>query len=295
MASTTYEILLYYTYNPIADPTAVMFEQRKLCTRLGLKGRILIAHEGLNGTVEGTKEQTDEYVRIMLADPAFKNVDFKRSIGTGNAFPKLSIKVRDEIVSGHLGDADVDPNETTGAYIQAETLHDWIHSDKKFYIIDMRNDFEHAVGHFAGSFLPKLRNFRDLKTILPEIDHLKDETVVTVCTGGVRCEKASGFLVKHGFTNVYQLWGGIVTYMEKYPNEDFEGQLYVFDGRITMGFNQDDPKRIIVGRCEACGQPSEHFINCLDNDCHRHFICCTDCLKGEESLLCPSGCVQTRY
>jgi UPF0176 protein len=111
----------------------------------------------------------------------------------------------------------------------------------------------------------------------------------------VRCEKASGFLVTHGFTDVYQLWGGIVTYMEKYPNEDFHGQLYVFDGRITMGFNLDDPKRVIVGRCEACDNPSEHYINCGNNDCHRHFICCADCLHGAESILCPKGCTVTRY
>ena len=132
--------------------------------------------------------------------------------------------------------------------------------------------------------------FRDLPKVLDSLDHLKDKTILTVCTGGVRCEKASGFLVSHGFNDVYQLYGGIVTYMEKYPGEDFLGSLYVFDNRLVMGFNMDDPDREIIGRCVVCQRPSEHFINCKDGFCHRHFIVCEYCLNGESAILCPMGC-----
>ena len=170
-----------------------------------MKGRIIIAAEGLNGTVEGLLEHTQQYVEEMRKDLRFADMNFKRSPGTGQAFPKLSVKARSEIVSAHLGDEDVNPNEMTGKYLSAEELYNWIHSDKEFYIVDMRNDYEHSVGFFRNSILPPLKNFRDLPKILPSLTHLKNKTVVTVCTGGVRCEKASGFLVKHGFTDVYQL------------------------------------------------------------------------------------------
>jgi UPF0176 protein len=287
---STYEILLYYKYINIPDPDQFCAEQKMLCQKLGLKGRIIITSEGINGTVEGLKENTHRYVDEMLKDRRFKNMNFKRSKGTGNAFPKLSVKSRTEIVSAHLGDDDVNPNITTGKYLSAEDLHSWIYSDKEFYIVDMRNEYEHSVGFFRNSVLPPLKNFRDLPKILPELEHLKNKTVVTVCTGGVRCEKASGFLVKHGFQDVYQLHNGIVSYMEKYPNEDFLGKLYVFDGRVTMGFNSPDKPAVVVGKCKKCGASSEHFVNCAEPSCHDHFICCEKCLDKKGEAFCNWKC-----
>src|SRR6185369_5737909 len=116
------------------------------------------------------------------------------------------------------------PNKLTGKRLKPEELHDWINSDKEFYIVDMRNGYEHLAGYFKGSILPAMDNFRDLPAFLKQIEHLKNKTVLTVCTGGVRCEKASGYLLANGFSDVYQLDGGIVTYMESYPNEDFLGK-----------------------------------------------------------------------
>lgn len=287
-----YEILLLYKYTFISNPEALLREQRALCEQLDLKGRLIIASEGINVTLEGLRENTAQYMEALVQDERFRDIHFKRSIGTGQAFPKLSIKIRSEIVSAHLGDDDVSPQEITGKYLEAEELHRWINEKKKFYIIDMRNDYEHKVGHFAGSILPALTNFRDLPQILPALEYLKGETIVTVCTGGVRCEKASGFLVKHGFKDVYQLSGGIVTYMEKYPNEDFKGALYVFDGRVTMGFNTDDLKHEIVGRCELCTAPTERYIDCAFIHCSgkRHILCCTSCARIDGKAYCQSAC-----
>lgn len=282
-----YQVLLYYYYGQLPDATVLVETQRALCTSLGLTGRLIIAQEGLNGTLEGTVEATEEYVRVLLSDPRFRDIDMKRSVGTGTAFPKLSVRLRDEIVSAHLGDQDVNPARFTAPYLSAEELHAWIHSDKEFYIVDMRNRYEHLSGHFAGSILPPMGNFRDLPAVLPELEHLKDKVVVTVCTGGVRCEKASGFLLQHGFREVYQLYGGIVTYMEKYPNQDFLGKLYVFDGRVTMGFNTDSPEHVVVGRCRFCGTPSEHYVNDDGHPERIHFICCEGC-AAERPLLAPA-------
>ena len=286
-----FEIVLYYKYVYIENPEAFMHSQRLICEKLGLKGRILIAHEGVNGTVEGAPESIQKYCDELLKDPRFSDVHFKRSPGTGNAFPKLKIKVRSEIVSGHLDDLDIDPNQVTGKYITAEELHDLIHSDEEFYIIDMRNDYEQQVGYFQNSIFPGMENFRDLKSVLPVISHLQDKKVVTVCTGGVRCKKASGFLVQNGFKDVYQLYGGIVTYMEKYPGEDFLGKLYVFDGRITMGFNSPDNPGVVVGKCALCGAPSENYVNCGWDECHKHFIACKECvMKGEGKVFDTEDC-----
>ncbi len=286
-----YQILLYYKYVPIDDPTALMDSQRQLCSKLNLKGRIIIATEGINGTVEGTFEDTELYVQELTQDPRFTDIHWKKSEGTGNAFPRLSIKVRSEIVSSHLGERDVDPTKTTGKYLSPEELHQWFESGKQFSIVDMRNDYEHRVGHFENSMLPELANFRDLPEILNSIEHLRDKPVLTVCTGGVRCEKASGFLVTQGFTDVYQLQGGIVSYMEKFPNKNFLGKLYVFDGRIVMGFGDDAADDyVMLGRCDLCDTPSERYVNCANPTCHKHFICCTNCAPEISAAFCSEEC-----
>lgn len=281
-----HEIILFYKYVRIENPVLLRDSQRALCEKLGLKGRLLIAYEGINGTLEGTTEHINEYLREFLADARFSDTHIKRSEGTGNAFVKLMVKVRKEIVTLGLGEQDIDPNTTTGVHLEPEKLYEWMHaSDKEFYIVDMRNDYEHNVGRFKNSILPPLENFRDLPKVLPQLEHLKEKTVVTVCTGGVRCEKASGYLVSQGFKDVYQLDGGIVSYMEKYKNDDFQGKLYVFDDRISMTFTPDD-KRTIVGRCGKCDSPSENYVNCANDLCHKHFICCEGCLESEHVARC---------
>jgi UPF0176 protein len=281
MSDSKYQILLFYKYTQIDNPEAEAQKQIEICQKLNLTGRCIVAKEGINFTVEGLKDDTEKYIEILKTDPRFADIHFKKSAGNGTAFPKLSIKVREEIVSGHLGDWDINPNQITGKYLQPEELHAWIKSGKKFYIIDMRNDYEHAVGLFKDSIPAPLKNFRDLPEILPKLESLKDETIVTVCTGGVRCEKASGFLVQHGFKDVYQLYGGIVSYMEKYPNQDFLGKLYVFDGRVTMGFNLEDPSHVVIGTCIFCKSAAEDYYDCANIHCKnkRHFISCQSCIN----------------
>ena len=290
------QILLYYKYVFIKEPEKEMARQKELCEQLCLSGRIIIAKEGLNGTVEGTEENTEKYIKEMSKDERFSDMHWKKSISDGKSFPKLSVKIRKEIVSLHLGTCDINPTEVTGVHLKPEELHQWIADKKEFYIVDMRNAYEHKVGHFENSILPPIENFRDLPKVVEQIAHLKNKIVLTVCTGGVRCEKASGFLITQGFTDVYQLNGGIVSYMEKYPNEDFKGKLYVFDRRVTMGFYTDDTKHEIVGKCDSCGEKSENYVNCDNPVCHRHFINCKKCLaKNNEKSFCPRGCVLSRH
>jgi UPF0176 protein len=286
-----YQVLLFYKYIHIPDPKALAEEQLALQKALGFRGRSIVASEGVNMTFEGTRENTEKYIELMQKDPRFQDVHFKKSPGTGTAFPKLHIKVRSEIVTLGLGKCDIDPNQVTGKRLEPAELHKWFLDGKEFYIVDMRNAYEHEVGHFQGSLLPPMDNFRDLPKFLKSIAHLKNKTVLTVCTGGVRCEKASGYLVENGFTDVYQLQGGIVSYMEKYPNENFLGKLYVFDNRMLMGFFTDDPKHQILGKCLFCSKPSERFTNCADIKCHRQLIACEECEKRlGKRLLCKEKC-----
>ena len=290
MKGAEYTVLLYYKYTTVKDPDKLMEDHRAICKSLNLKGRIITAYEGINGTVEGKTEDIEKYAEWIKTQEGFSDVHFKYSEGDGTTFPKLSVKHRDEIVAGRLGDWDVKPWETTGKYLTPEELHTWIQSGKKFFFVDMRNTYEHEVGHFKGSIFAPMQTFTDLPNVLPLLaDIKKDDPIVTVCTGGVRCEKASGFLVKNGFTNVFQLYGGIVSYMEKYPGEDFLGSLYTFDQRVVMAFNYDDPNRSVVGKCKVCGKPSENYTNCADPYCNRHYIACPDCLKNGK-VKCPMGC-----
>lgn len=281
-------VLLFYQYVKIEDPEAFMNEHRALCERLNIKGRYAIAHEGLNGTCEGTPEAINEYVQELTSDPRFATLHIKYSKGTGKAFPKLKIRVRPEIVALGLKEDDVDPNEITGTHLKPEELHQWFENGEDFTIVDMRNQYEHQVGHFPGSVLPSLKNFRDLPKVLPELEHLKDKKVLTVCTGGVRCEKASGYLKKKGFNNVYQLDGGMVSYMEQYPGQNFLGAMYSFDGRVVIDYDEGDHP--VIGKCVLCQKPSENVVDCKNESCHGQIILCKECLAKGGKIYCKDRC-----
>ncbi len=281
-------ILLFYKYANIENPEELRDKQKALCERLGLKGRIIVAKEGINATVEGTTEATDEYLKEYLSDPRFSDTHIKKSAGTGDSFPRLSVKVRPEIVSLHL-ENDINPNELTGVHLKPEELKKWYESGKDFVVVDFRNDYEFKVGRFKNSIMPKLQNFRDIPKALGDLHDLKDKTVLTVCTGGVRCEKASGLLKREGFKDVYQLDGGMVTYMEKFPGQEFEGSLYVFDKRITMTFDSPENHKVI-GKCDKCETSSERYVNCKNPRCNKHFICCEACSEEDGKSFCSAEC-----
>ena len=289
MKKQQYQVLLYYKYISVPDAPKVRDEQKELCLKLNLKGRIIVADEGINGTVEGTVSDTEKYIKAMEKSSYFKGISYKKSIGTGNAFPKLSVKYRPEVVTTKI--KNLNPQQVTGKYITAEELHNWFETKKEFYIVDMRNDYEYISGYFENFIPSGIHNFYDLSDTLPRLQHLKNKTVVTVCTGGIRCEKASGFLVSNGFNDVYQLKDGIVTYMEKYPNKHFKGKLYVFDNRMTIGFNTDSPEHEIVGNCMHCGAVCDSYVNCEYDMCHYHYICCMNCHDKETGVaFCKSEC-----
>lgn len=282
-----YQVLLFYRYTPIEDTAAFHKSYKALCEKYNLKGRTIIAEEGLNSTLEGLYEDTENFLKEFLQDSRFSDMPIKRSEGTGDAFPRLSIKVREEIVGTHYP-KDIDPNKKTGKYLTPEELRTWYEEDRDFVVVDMRNSYEFESGHFKKSIDPGMKASRDLPFVLDKIKkETEGKTVLTVCTGGVRCEKMSAYLLHNGFDNVYQLEGGMHTYMEKYPGKDFRGTLFTFDNRMVMDFGGD---REIIGKCKKCAAKTEVYQNCSNAECNMLFLVCDDCIDENAPNFCSDEC-----
>ena len=272
------KILLFYRFTPLADPDAVRLWQRDLAESLGLGGRILLSKDGINGTVGGELAAVKKYIRKTREYPPFKDIDFKWSEGTGDDFPRLSVKVRDEIVSfGAPGELRVDENGVVGGgtKLTPEQLHELV-DEKKVTFFDGRNPIEAEIGRFENAIVPDVATTRDFVAELDsgKYDHLKNEPVVTYCTGGIRCEVLSSLMVARGFEQVYQLDGGIVRYGEKYGDKGlWKGSLYVFDDRTSIDFSDAAE---VIGHCATCGVSTNNVANCHRDDCHGQRVVCEE-------------------
>lgn len=268
----TYRILLYYHYVDIEYPEEVRDAQFKFCEENNLKGRIIIAHEGINGTVSGTIEDTQKYIDFMNNHPMFKSMPFKIDMHDSHAFPRLRVRVRPELVNLSL-DKDIDPLETTGNHLKPEEFYEYMQMEDTV-ILDARNDYEYDLGHFRNAIRPDIKNFRDLPEWIQENKEvLEDKRILTYCTGGVRCEKFSGWLKEEGFEDVHQLDGGIATYGydSKVAGAMWDGLMYVFDDRISVPINRHE--HTIVGKDYFDGSPCERYVNCAEPTCNRKMIC----------------------
>ncbi|MCC7357335.1 rhodanese-related sulfurtransferase [Candidatus Uhrbacteria bacterium] len=284
----SYQVLLFYKYVTIPNPQEYADVFRRRAAELGFTGRVLISEEGINATLEGETEKTECFLRELMAQPILRDLRIKRSTGDGKTFPSLSVKVRKEIVGTQFSAEEADPRVQTAPYISSEKLHEMYEkNDENFIVIDMRNSYEFAVGHFKNSIDPGMDASRDLKEAVCKLEKYKDTKIITVCTGGIRCEKMSAYLLSKGFTNVQQLEDGMHAYMEKYPGKDFLGALYVFDNRLVINFGGD---REIIGECFICKNKTERYTNCGDNTCHRHMLVCTECAPQGEKAYCNQVC-----
>lgn len=282
-----FQVLLFYKYVTIANPEEFKASYLALCELFNLKGRTIVAEEGLNSTLEGTIEDTESFLREFLKDSRFDGMQIKRSYGEGDSFPRLAVKVRKEIV-GTRFPKEVDPTKETGKYLKPEELREWYENDKDFVVVDMRNSYEFESGHFKKSIDPGMASSRELPDLIDKIKaETKDKTILTVCTGGVRCEKMSAYLLHKGFEDVYQLDGGMHSYMEKYPGKDFMGTLFTFDDRLVMDFGGD---REIIGKCKRCDVKNEQYQNCANAECNMLFLICNDCMSSEGPGFCSEKC-----
>ncbi len=278
------KIVLFYVFTPLADPDAIRLWQRDLCESLGLRGRILISKDGLNGTLGGDLPAVKRYLRKTKDYGAFKHLDVKWSEGTGLDeqggsvdFPRLVVKVRDEIVSfGAPDELIVDAGGVVGGgtKLRPDEVNALASSRDDVVFFDGRNRFEAQIGRFRDAVVPDVSTTRDFVAELDsgKYDHLKDKAVVTYCTGGIRCEVLSGLMKSRGFGEVYQLDGGIVRYGETFGDDGlWEGSLYVFDDRGSMDFSDHSS---VIGHCVVCGEATKRMNNCADPSCREQMVVC---------------------
>jgi UPF0176 protein len=282
------KIILYYKFIPVKDPAAVRLWQRALCEKLSLKGRIIIADHGINGTLAGDIKDLKQYAKATKA--YFKGMAFKWSDGGRDDFPKLSVKVRPEIVTFNAGaEIKVDGGGVKGGgkHLKPKEVHELV---KKYgedvVFFDGRNAHEAAVGKFKDAVVPKVNHTRDFIKELenPKYNHIKDKPVVTYCTGGIRCEVLSMLMKQRGFKQVYQIDGGIAQYGEEYSDDGlWEGSLYVFDGRLTTKFSD---KAKDIGDCVHCAAKTSRYTNCANVTCNRLMLVCPECATDKLCIKC---------
>lgn len=278
-----FQVLLYYIYTPIQDAEAYREQHHLFCVENNLLGRVIISEEGLNGTISGTVEDCKKYIDWLKADERFAKIDFKIDHVNSNAFQKLHVRIKNEIVNSDL---PVDPLKQTGIHLEPAEFKA-IKDNEDVVIIDMRSNYEHSVGRFKGAISFDMENLRELPDHINEIEHLKDKKIITYCTGGIKCEKASAYLLDQGFKNVYQLHGGIIKYGHEEGGEDFDGKCYVFDNRVAVDVNKVNPKTI--SECYICHKICDRMVNCANPICNNHVAICEDCLL-EMDGACTQEC-----
>ena len=276
-----YPVILFYKYVEILDPNAFAASQRTLCESLALKGRVLIATEGINGTLAGIAQGIERYVEALKSDARFSDIEIKVSNGDAATFPKLVVKVRREIVTLNAGLIPPDREN----HLSPDEWKRMIEEHPEVVLLDIRNRFESDAGRFANAVVCDIEHFRELPKFAEQLEGLREKTVLMYCTGGIRCEKASTLFKSKGFKNVFQLHGGIAAYQEQFGNEHWQGECFVFDQRMTV---RVDEGLVKIGRCAHTGRATSRFVNCLHDPCHKLFILSEEAeAENADYRLCP--------
>lgn len=289
------KILLYYKFTPIADPEAVKLWQKTLTDGLHLRGRILVSAQGINGTVGGEMDDLKAYIKATKQYPGFKDIVFKWSDGARQDFPRMSVKNRRELVGFKNSDDEFEVDEQGvvggGTHLKPKQVHELVEQfgdDVIFF--DGRNEHEAKIGKFKNAIVPNTNTSRDFIEELEsdKYDDIKNKKVVTYCTGGIRCEVISAMMKKRGFTDVYQMDGGIVKYGEAYGDDGlWEGALRVFDDRMTIEFSDHAQT---IGVCTHCQGATSNFENCAFANCNDLVLICETCKQDPELLFHTEAC-----
>lgn len=255
-------VAAFYKFHAIEDPESVREHLQAVMESAAVRGTILVAHEGLNGTIAGPKTGVDNVLVAVRAVNGFADLVHKESVSDDMPFLRAKVRLKKEIVT--LGVEGVDPNLVVGTYVPPSEWNDLI-SHPDVLLVDTRNDYEVTVGTFEGAVNPRTKSFREFPAFVEkELAGRKDRPVAMFCTGGIRCEKATSYLRAQGFEKVYHLQGGILKYLEEVPAENtrWNGECFVFDGRVTV--NHDlEPGRFDM--CHACRMPITEEDRSLDS------------------------------
>jgi UPF0176 protein len=241
-----YKFVALKNYQSIQQPLLSIMQANDI------HGTLLLAHEGINGTVAGSRAAVDQLFDWFAQQPGLENITAKESIANEQPFKRTKVKLKKEIVT--MGVEDIDPNQVVGTYVEPKDWNDLI-NDPEVILVDTRNDYEVAVGTFKNAINPLTETFREFPDYVEQnLDPKKHKKVAMYCTGGIRCEKSTAYLKKQGFDEVYHLKGGILKYLEEVPKEEstWQGECFVFDDRVTV---DHDLKRGQYDQCNACRLP----------------------------------------
>jgi UPF0176 protein len=242
------------------------------CLAAGARGTLLLAHEGINGTIAASREGIDQVLAHLRADPRLQDLEHKESLDDHMPFYRMKVKLKKEIVT--MGIAGIDPNERVGTYVRPA---DWnaLVSDPEVLLVDTRNDYEYGIGSFRGALDPETTTFREFPAYVRK--HLapgRHKKVAMFCTGGIRCEKASAFMLQEGFEEVYHLQGGILKYLEEVPEEEslWEGECFVFDNRVAVNHRLEKGQ---YDQCYGCRHPITEQDK--KSEQYQKGVCCPRC------------------
>lgn len=281
-----YKVLLFYKYVNLESPELILRAHLDWCLHNDIKGRVFFAKEGVNGTVSGKVDKIEKYKAHLTSYSEFKDLWFKEDEADDHAFNKMHVRLKKEIVHGDLENVSI---ENSGKRLEPEELLRFYEEGKDFVIVDARNWYESKIGRFKNAMIPQMKNFREWKKVVDEeLKEYKDKTIVTYCTGGIRCEKASAYMVEKGFTDVYQLDGGIVNFIKKFPDTYWQGGMFVFDERRVVNPNMKVELKHIA-ECYFCGKPTSYYINCHNVDCDKIIVSCHEC-KIDNEYCCSDEC-----
>ncbi len=278
------KVLLFYKFVELEDADFFRVSHQRFCDSLGIKGKVLVAHEGINGSVSGTHEQMEQYKANLRGIEEFKDVVFKEEDCLDDPFDKMIVKVRENVIN--IG-RKVDLGKK-GKYISPDELVNLYESGEEFLIVDGRNNYESKIGKFKDAITPDVDTFREFDKVVEMLRGNEDKKIVTYCTGGIRCEKASAMLIENGFNNVYQLEGGVITFCQKHPETFWEGSCFVFDKRLVSKVGQ---KNSPITRCDGCDCECDFYRNCNNVKCNKLFIICDECVE-ESKGCCSDSCLE---
>jgi UPF0176 protein len=278
----------FYQYFFIADPTTFRDELYKGLNDLRVFGRIYIAHEGINAQISVPEQHLEAFQSFLYSFPALNQIRLNIAVDNdGKSFWVLKVKVRQKIVADGINDPEFDM-ANRGKYVDAEAFNE-LTADENTIVVDMRNHYEYEVGHFEKAIEIPSDTFREQLPMAAEmLKEQKDKNIIMYCTGGIRCEKASAYMLHHGFKNVFHLEGGIIHYANQVkeaqlPNK-FHGKNFVFDDRLGERITDE-----IIAKCHQCGEPADDHTNCLNDGCHLLFIQCETCATAFEGC-CSTNC-----
>lgn len=293
LPTPAYNVLLYYCYTPIEDPYAFREAHYRYCAQRNLLGRVIIAKEGINGTLSGLQADCEAYMAMLKADPRFDKLAFKVDVHPHHTFQKLHVRVKKEIV--HAGLPHLDPTKKTGTPIDPWTFRK-MKEEPDVVVVDARSNYEHRLGRFKDSVTLDINHFREFPKKVNELLPYKEKKIIAVCTGNIKCEKFTAYLLEQGFPQVYQLAGGIIAYGLATDGADFEGSCYVFDNRLKVTINRKNP--VVIATCFSCQMLCERLVNCANAACNRHICLCEACseqLQGACSTACQHHPAKRAY